>query len=106
MTDSFGQFVPGFHRVLRDDGSLVIDIGGSWAKGLPIRSLYRYELLLRLCETFHLAQDLYWFNPARLPSPAEWVTVRRIRVKDAVDMVWWLSKTPYPKADNRRVLRP
>ena len=38
--------------------------------------------------------------------PAEWVTVRRIRVKDAVEYVWWLSKTPWPKANNRTVLRP
>lgn len=41
-----------------------------------------------------------------MPAPAEWVTVRRIRVKDSVNCVWWLSKTPYPKADNRKVLVP
>jgi len=55
---------------------------------------------------FHLAQEFYWWNPARLPTPAEWVTVRRVRVKDAIDPVWWLSKTPWPKASNRRVLQP
>jgi hypothetical protein len=33
----------------------------------------------------------------------EWVTVRRVRVKDAVDCVWWLSPTPWPKASNRSV---
>jgi site-specific DNA-methyltransferase (cytosine-N4-specific) len=53
---------------------------------------------------FHLAQEFYWYNPAKLPSPAEWVTVRKIRVKDAVNCVWWLSKTANPKADNRRIL--
>ncbi len=53
---------------------------------------------------FHLAQEFYWYNPGKLPSPAEWVTVRKIRVKDAVNCVWWLSKTPWPKADNQRVL--
>ena len=37
---------------------------------------------------------------------SEWVTVRRVRVKDAVNCVWWLSKTPWPKASNRRVLVP
>src|SRR5262249_31164949 len=46
------------------------------------------------------------YNPAKLPSPAEYVTVRRTRVKDAVNVVWWLGKTAKPKADNRRVLRP
>ncbi len=54
---------------------------------------------------FVLAQDFYWYNPARLPSPAQWVTIERVRVKDAVNYVWWLAKTPHPKADNRRVLR-
>jgi site-specific DNA-methyltransferase (cytosine-N4-specific) len=54
----------------------------------------------------HLAQELYWYNPAKLPTPAEWVTVRRERVKDAVNTVWWLSLSPHPKANNRRVLKP
>jgi site-specific DNA-methyltransferase (cytosine-N4-specific) len=36
--------------------------------------------------------------------PAEWDTVRRVRVKDAVEYVWWLSRTPWPKANNRAVL--
>jgi DNA modification methylase len=34
------------------------------------------------------------------------VTVRRVRVKDAINTIWWLSKTPWPKASNRRVLQP
>lgn len=37
--------------------------------------------------------------------PPEWVTVRRIRIKDSVEYVWWLSKTPWPKASNARVLK-
>ena len=61
-----------------------------------------------LCDDFgfHLAQDFYWWNPSKLPTPAEWVTVRRIRVKDAINNVWWLSKSPWPRASNRRVLQP
>jgi len=104
----FKQFGREFHRVLKDTGSLVIDIGGAWISGQPTRSLYHYELLLMLCKEigFHLAQEFFWWNPARLPTPAEWVTVRRIRVKDAINCVWWLSKTPWPKASNRRVLVP
>ena len=53
-----------------------------------------------------LAQEFYWWNPSKLPTPAEWVNVRRIRVKDGVNTVWWLSKTPWPRATNRRVLQP
>ena len=104
----FLRFAREFFRILTDDGSLVIDIGGSYEAGQPTRSLYQYDLLIALCRElhFHLAQEFYWYNPAKLPSPAEWVTVRRIRVKDAVNCVWWLSRTPAPKADNRKVLRP
>src|SRR5207248_9319922 len=53
-----------------------------------------------------LAKEFFWWNPARLPTPAEWVTVRRIRVKDAINCVWWLGKSPWPKASNRRVPSP
>jgi DNA modification methylase len=106
--DWFRPFAKEFRRVLKDDGSLVIDIGGAWLPGLPSRSLYHFKLVIMLCEEFgfSLAQEFYWWNPSKLPTPAEWVTVRRIRVKDAVDCVWWLSLTPWPRASNRRVLQP
>lgn len=104
----FRPFAEGFKRVLKDDGSLVIDIGGAWVPGQPTRSLYHFKLLVMLVEEygFHLCQEHYWWNPAKLPTPAEWVNIRRVRVKDAVNTVWWLSKTPFPKANNRRVLAP
>src|SRR5687768_16879012 len=94
-------------RVLKDDGSFVLNIGGSYNKGSPTRSIYHFKLLIALVEEvgFHLAQECFWYNPAKMPMPAEWVTVRRVRVKDSVEYVWWLSKTPHPKADNRKVLR-
>lgn len=104
----FGEFVSGWKRVLAPDGSIVIDIGGTWNKGQPTRSLYHFELLISLCKEYDLflAQEFFWYNPSKLPSPAEWVNIRRIRVKDAVNTIWWLSKDPFPKANNRRVLRP
>jgi DNA modification methylase len=106
--DWFRPFAEGFKRILKDTGSLVIDIGGAWKPGTPTRSLYHFDLLLMLCKEygFHLCQEHYWWNPSKLPTPAEWVNVRRVRVKDAVNCVWWLSKTPYPKANNRRILAP
>ena len=102
----FEPFAEQIFRVLADDGSFVLNIGGSYNAGSPTRSLYHFRLLLMLCDKigFHLAQECFWFNPARLPSPAEWVTVRRIRVKDSVEYVWWFSKTEHPKANNRNVL--
>jgi site-specific DNA-methyltransferase (cytosine-N4-specific) len=104
----FLQFAPDFKRVLTADGSLVIDLGGAYLPGYPVRSIYQFDLLVRLCKEFglFLAQEFYHYNPARLPAPAEWVNVRRIRVKDSVNVVWWLSKSQWPKANNREVLRP
>lgn len=104
--DWFLEFAKQFHRVLRDDGSLVVEFGAGWTKGEPTKTIYQYKILVELCErlNFKLAQEIYWYNPAKLPTPAEWVTIRRIRVKDAVTSVWWLGKTATPKADNRKVL--
>lgn len=104
----FMDFGKEFHRVLTNDGSFVLDLGGAYLPGHPIRSIYQYELLIRLCKdlNFFLAQEFFHYNPARLPGPAEWVNVRRIRVKDSVNVVWWLSKTEYPKANNKNVLKP
>ncbi|KOR35899.1 DNA methylase [Planktothricoides sp. SR001] len=109
----FKTFAREFYRILKPQGSLFIDIGGTWLKGFPVRSLYHFELVIELCQPkskgglgFFLAQEIFWYNPAKLPTPAEWVTVRRERVKDAVNTVWWLSKDPHPKANNKRVLRP
>jgi site-specific DNA-methyltransferase (cytosine-N4-specific) len=105
----FLPFAKEIRRILKPSGSFVLDIGGSWNEGIPTRSLYHFELLLRLCvedNLFNLAQEFYWYNPAKMPAPAQWVTIERIRVKDAVNTIWWLSKSENPKADNRRVLQP
>ncbi len=71
--DWFRPFAEGFKRILKDSGSLVIDIGGAWIPGQPTRSLYHYELLIMLCKEygFHLAQDFFWWSPSRLPALAE-----------------------------------
>jgi DNA modification methylase len=95
-------------RVLKKDGSFVLNIGGSYDAGSPTRSLYHFKLLVALVEEvgFYLAQECFWHNPAKLPSPTEWVNVRRFRIKDSVEYVWWLSPTAWPHADNRQVLVP
>jgi DNA modification methylase len=104
----FLEFAYEFKRVLTKNGSFVLDLGGAYLPGAPVRSIYQYELLVRLCKEvgFYLAQEFFHYNPSRLPTPAEWVTVRRVRVKDSVNVVWWLSPSKTPKADNRKVLKP
>jgi DNA modification methylase len=101
----FGREV---QRVLKPTGSLVLDLGGAYRKGVPVRSLYPYRVLIKFVDDlgFHLAEEFFWYNPAKLPSPIEWVNKRKIRAKDAVNCVWWFSKTEFPKADVTRVLQP
>jgi len=96
-----------FGELLTSDGSVVIEMGNAWKPGEPVMSTLSLEALMRLKEEgqFHLCQEFIWYNPARLPSPAQWVNVDRIRVKDSFTRLWWLSKTTRPKADNRRILR-
>ncbi len=103
----FLPFAREIKRILTNDGSFVLNIGGSYNQGTPTRSLYHFKLLIALVEEvgLYLAQECFWYNPAKMPVPAEWVTVRRVRVRDSVEYVWWLSKTPNPKASNLNVLK-
>ena len=100
------QFAKIVHSKLKQDGSFVLDLGGAYRKGSPARSLYNFRVPIHFCDElgFYLAEDFYWFNPSKLPGPIEWVNKRKIRSKDAVNPVWWFSKTEYPKADVTNVL--
>ncbi|MEL6836762.1 MAG: site-specific DNA-methyltransferase [Bacteroidota bacterium] len=91
---------------LSPKGSIVIEIGNSWESGYPLMSVLPMKALLAFLESneYYLCQQFVWNNPAKLPSPAQWVNVERCRVKDSFTNIWWMSKTPYPKADNRKVL--
>ena len=104
--DWLSEFAAIIHRKLRHDGSFVLDLGGAYRKGIPARSLYNFRVPIHFCDNldFFLAEDFYWFNPSKLPSPIEWVNKRKIRVKDSVNTIWWFSKTEYPKADVSNVL--
>jgi len=102
------DFAEPVKRVLKESGSFVLDLGGAYQKNRPVRSLYSFRVVIRMCEEcgFRLAEEFFWHNPSRLPAPIEWVNKRKIRVKDSVNTVWWLSKTDQPKADVTKVLVP
>jgi site-specific DNA-methyltransferase (cytosine-N4-specific) len=104
--DWLTQFAKLVFQKLRSDGSFVLDLGGSYRKGVPVRSLYQYRVLLRFCDDigFYLAEEFFWHNPSKLPSPIEWVNKRKIRAKDTVNTLWWFSKSEWPKADVSKVL--
>lgn len=100
------QFAKLVRRKLKEDGSFVLDLGGAYEFGSPTRSLYNFRVPIHFCDElgFYLAEDFYWFNPSKLPSPIEWVNKRKLRAKDAVNTVWWFSKTRWPKANVSKVL--
>ena len=101
-------FAAKVRRVLAEDGSFVIDMGGAYQRGVPSRSLYQFRFLVRAVDEIglHLAEDVYWNNPAKLPSPIEWVNKRKLRMKDSVNNIWWFGKSEWPKADISKVLAP
>jgi len=106
--DWLAAFGPLFRNLLAKDGSVVIEVGNAWEPGRPVMSTLALKALIALQEKadLRLCQEFICYNPARLPSPAQWVTVERIRVKDAYTRLWWLSASDRPKADNRRILQP
>jgi len=95
-----------FKEYLTEDGSVVLELGNSWEPQKPLMSTFSLRALLAFLEEggYNLCQQFIWYNSAKLPSPAQWVNVERIRVKDSFTYIWWMSKTAFPKADNRRVL--
>ena len=96
-----------FKDYLKKNGSIVIEVGNSWEPGLPVMSTLALKSLLAFLEKggFYLCQQFIWYNSAKLPTPAQWVNVDRCRVKDSFTHIWWMSKTPKPKANNKRVLK-
>ena len=104
----FMKLAPPISDLLTPSGSIVIELGNTWESGipemstLPIRTLLGFQNAAKL----RLCQHIVWHNTTRLPSPGQWVTIERIRLKDSFTHVWWMSKSTNPKADNRRVLIP
>lgn len=106
----FISLAPIFSELLTENGSIVIELGNAWEPGRPIQSLLHLESLLGFVKhpdaNLRLCQEFICFNPARLPSPAQWVTIDRIRAIDSYTHVWWISRSDNPKANNANVLRP
>lgn len=104
------SFAPLLSDLLTEDGSIVVEIGNGWLPGRPVQSLLTLEALMGFVKHansgLRLCQEFISYNPSRMPSPAQWVTVERCRLTDSFTHIWWMAKTDFPKADNRRVLRP
>ena len=99
-----------FAPLLTETGSIVIELGNAWEPGRPVQSLLPLESLLGFVNNekagLRLCQQFICYNPSRLPTPAQWVTVNRMRTIDSFTNIWWMAKSDFPKANNRNVLRP
>lgn len=106
--DWFLRIAEEWGRKLTSDGSVVINLGDAWRRGEPTLSLYQERLLIRLEDELgmKLCQRFAWQNPAKMPVPAEWVTIRRVRVKPSLESIFWLSPSDQPYANNRAILTP
>ena len=104
--DWLASFAPLFKKLLKPNGSLVVEVGNAWEPGKPVMSTLPIRALLALVDQgkFNLCQQFVSHNPARLPGPAQWVNIERIRVKDSFTHVWWMSPSGRPSANNKRVL--
>lgn len=105
--DWLAAFAPLFKKVLKPSGSIVLELGNAWEPGRPVMSTLALRALLAFLERggLTLCQQFVWHNPAKLPGPAQWVNVERIRVKDAYTHLWWMALSDRPYADNRQVLK-
>jgi site-specific DNA-methyltransferase (cytosine-N4-specific) len=83
-----------------------MEIGNAWEPKRPVMSVLPLQSLLAFLQegNLNLCQQFVWYNPAKLPTPAQWVNIERVRVKDSFTHIWWMSPSERPKASNRRVL--
>jgi DNA modification methylase len=104
----FTELAPLYKELLSKNGSIVMEIGNAWEPHRPVQSLLHLECLLGFVKAadLRLIQEFICYNPSKLPTPAQWVTVNRIRTVDSYTHIWWMAKTDTPRADNTKVLRP
>jgi hypothetical protein len=102
------DLAPRLTGLLTEQGSLVIEVGNAWNPGQPTMSLLPLKSLLTFAERgdLQVCQHFVCNNPARLPSPAQWVTIERIRVKDCYTHLWWMAKSDRPATYQRAILKP
>lgn len=100
------SLAPKFRELLSPTGSVVIEIGNAWEHKRPVMSLVPLQTLIEFAEKgpFSVCQQFICHNPARLPGPASWVTLKSIRLKDSYTHVWWYAATDEPKSDSKNVL--
>jgi site-specific DNA-methyltransferase (cytosine-N4-specific) len=77
------SYGPLLKKMLTPDGSIVMEVGNSWEQGAPVMSTLPIRSLLQFQEDndLFLCQEFVWQNPAKLPSPAQWVLVMSVELR-------------------------
>ena len=67
--DWLAAYAPLFREFLKDDGSLVMELGNAWVQGSPVMSPLALRALLGFLDKakLNLCQQFVCYNPARLP---------------------------------------
>lgn len=93
---------------LTKTGSIVIELGHVYNHRQPTLNIYNYEFIYRAVKelNLHLCFQFFFYNPSSLPSPTAYCNRMRIRPKNSVSLMPWLSLTPKPYADTNSVLKP
>ncbi len=97
--------------LLAPGGSLFMNLGAEvYRRGVPYQSTYLERFVVAMEDRcgYQLAQRWHWDNPTKLGS-IEWVSVRRRRLRQTVEPVyWWVNDVAgmQDRADNRPVLQP
>lgn len=92
--DFVAWFIPmakQIHRVLKDNGSFVLNINDKVDDGF--QHLYVMKLVIYLCEKLHfnLVRDYIWYNPASPPNI--YSTGKYGRTKKSHEYCFWFSKS-------------
>ena len=82
-----------FYRVLKEDGSFVLNINDK-TDGV-FQNIFVYKLVVVLCEEvgFHLVRDYIWYNPATPPNVFSRGTMGR--TKKSHEYCFWFSKSEF-----------
>lgn len=90
--------------LIADDGTIAVNLMDVHVPGSPMISTYVERYLIDAVDRhgLHLAGRMPWHSPTKLAN-LEWAVKRRVALKNTVEHVILLSKSPNPSWDTRRL---
>lgn len=92
--------------LLKDDGTIAINLMDVFVPGTPTLSTYIERFTLDAVDRhgLHLAGRMPWHSTTKLPN-LEWCAKRRVVLRNTIEHVILLSRSPHPAWDANRVPR-